>query len=353
MDKSALAFLDKLMTTPSPSGFEQPAQKLLRERMGPYADEVRTDVHGNVIAVRNPGAKTRIMLAGHVDEIGFMVKHITDDGYLYVAAIGGIDSMVAIAQRVVVHGKKGDVPGVIGRKPIHLAKDEERNKAPKIHELWVDIGAKNRKDAEKAVGLGDPITFDVPMTLLRNGILAARAFDDRIGAFVVAETLRKLKGKPLKVAVYGVSTVQEEIGIRGGRTSAFGIDPHAGIAIEVGHASDCPNVDAKRVGEAKLGAGPMVTRGANINPILFDLICAAARKAKIPIQIEAVPGGTGTDANAIQITRSGVAAALLAVPNRYMHSPCEIVKIKDVDQTSDLLVALLTAMPAKPDFTPR
>jgi endoglucanase len=173
-----------------------------------------------------------------------------------------------------------------------------------------------------------------------------------MGAFVVAESLRKLKGRKLKVAVFGVSTVQEEIGLRGARTSAFGIDPHAGIAIDVGHASDCPGIEKTRVGDIRCGKGPMVSRGANINPVLYKMLVDTARKARIPIQIEATPGGTGTDANAIQLNRAGVAAALVSVPNRYMHSPCEVISLKDLDAASTLLAALLAAMPASVDFTP-
>jgi len=352
MDKEPLAFLEKLIAAPSPSGFEQPAQKVMREEMARHADSVRTDVHGNVIAVLNPDAPLRMMLAGHVDEIGLMIRNINDGGYLYCAAIGGVEPMVAVGQRVTIHSAKGPVPGVIGRRPIHLAEKDEAEKAPKIHQLWVDIGAKNRKDAEKLVAVGDPITFDAGLQLLRNDLAAARGFDDRMGSFVVSETLRKLKGKKLAVAVYGVSTVQEEVGLRGARTSAFGIDPHAGIAIDVGHATDCPDVDKNRVGDFRCGKGPIVARGANINPVLYDMIVDAAKKAKIPIQIEGVPGGTGTDANAIQVNRAGVAAGLVSVPCRYMHTPCEVISLKDLDQASSLLAALLARMPAAVDFTP-
>jgi len=352
MEKEALAFLEELMVTPSPSGYEQPAQKLMRERMAEFAEEVRTDVHGNVIGAVNPKAPLRVMLAGHVDEIGLMIKNITDEGYLYVAEIGGIDPVVAVAQRVTIHGPKGDVSGVVGRKAIHLTDKEERGKPMKIHELWIDIGARNKKDAERVAAIGDPITFDAPFTRLRNNLVTARAFDDRMGAFIVAETLRKIKGKKLAVAVYGVSTVQEEVGLRGARTSAFGIDPHVGIAAEVGHACDTPGVDKNRVGDFRCNKGPIVSRGANINPVLYKMIVDAARRAKIAIQIEGAPGGTGTDANAMQVTRSGVATALVAVPCRYMHSPCEVISLKDLDQTSTLLATLLTHMPAKVDFTP-
>ncbi|MFW6162305.1 MAG: M42 family metallopeptidase [Planctomycetota bacterium] len=352
MQKAALAFLERLVATPSPSGYEQPAQKLMRERMAEFADQVRTDVHGNVVAALNAEAPLRVMLAGHVDEIGLMVKHVTDEGFLYVAQIGGIDPVVAVAQRVIVHGPDGPVPGVVGRKAIHLTDKEERGKPMKLHELWIDIGASDKDDALEAVRVGDPVTFDADPVHLRNGLLAARAFDDRMGAFAVAETLRKLRRKTLDVAVYGVSTVQEEIGLRGARTSAFGIDPHAGIAIEVGHATDTPGVEKKRVGDFPCGKGPIVARGANINPVLHRLICDAAEAADIDIQHEGVPGGTGTDANAIQITRAGVAAALVAVPCRYMHSPCEIVSLADLDQASTLLARLLADLPAEVDFTP-
>jgi endoglucanase len=352
MDKDALAFLEKLVTTPSPSGYEQPGQKLMRERMALFADSVRTDVHGNVIAALNASAPLRVMLAGHVDEIGLMVNHITNEGYIYFTQIGGVDPVVAVAQRVVIHNAKGPVPGVVGRKAIHLTDPDDRGKPMKLHELWVDIGAKNKKDAAKLVAMGDPITFDVGLTHLRNNLVTARAFDDRMGAFVVAETLRKLQGKALKVAVYGVSTVQEEIGLRGARTSAFGIDPQAGIAIDVGHATDTPGVEKTRAGDFACNKGPIVCRGANINPVLYEMIVDAAKKAKIAIQIEGTPGGTGTDANAIQINRAGVAAGLVSVPCRYMHSPCEVISLKDLDQASDLLAALLLRMPAAADFTP-
>lgn len=352
MDKDALAFLEQLVTTPSPSGYEQPGQKLMRERMKEFADDVRTDVHGNVIASLNAKAPLRVMLAGHVDEIGLMVNHVTAEGYIYVTQIGGIDPVVAIAQRVVVHGPKGPVPGVVGRKAIHLTDKEDQGKPMKLHELWIDIGAKNKKDAQKVVAMGDPITFDVGLTHLRNQLVTARAFDDRMGAFVVAETLRKLQGKKLAVAVFGVSTVQEEIGLRGARTSAYGIDPHAGIAIDVGHATDTPGVEKTRAGDFACNKGPIVARGANINPVLFKMIVDTAKKAKIPIQIEGAPGGTGTDANAIQINRAGVAAGLVSVPCRYMHSPCEVISLKDLDQASSLLAALLARMPAEVDFTP-
>ena len=245
MRKESLAFLEELLGVPSPSGFEQPAQKVVRKYLAGVADEVKTDVHGNVIACLNPGAATRVMLAGHVDEIGLMVTHVTEKGYIYFASIGGVDPALVPGQRVHVHGRKGDVLGVVGKKPIHHMDEEDRKRVPKMRDLWIDIGAKDRKDALKRIAIGDPVTFTVGFDRLLNGLVVARGFDDRIGAFVVADTIRTLAEKKPRVAVYGVSTVQEEIGLRGARTSAFGIDPHAGIAVDVGFATDAPDSDQK------------------------------------------------------------------------------------------------------------
>jgi len=352
MEKTSVDFLKKVVETASPSGFEQPVQKLIRRHMEKSCDDVRTDVHGNVIGVINPKAKLRVMLAGHADEIGLMVTNISDDGYIYFSAIGGWDPVIPAGQQVIVHNDRGAVPGVIGKKPIHLIETEERNKAPKLHEMWIDIGAKDRKDCEKTVAIGDPITINVNFVRLRNNAVAARAFDDRVGSFVVAETMRNLTKKKLSVAVYGVSTVQEEIGLRGARTSCFGIDPQVGIAIDVGFASDYPSVDKNRLGEVKLGNGPILNRGANINPVVGRGLVEVARNKRIPYQMAAAPRATGTDANAMQVSRSGVATALVSVPNRYMHTPIEVVSLKDIDNTVKLLVAYLESMGSQMDFRP-
>ncbi len=364
MEKKSVDFLKKVVETASPSGFEQPVQKLIRRHMEKSCDEVSTDVHGNVIGVINPKAKLRVMLAGHADEIGLMVTHISDDGYIYFSAIGGWDPVIPAGHQVIVHNDRGAVPGVIGKKPIHLIETEERNKAPKLHEMWIDIGAKDRKDCEKTVAIGDPITINMNFLRLRNDLVAARAFDDRVGSFVVAEVMRNLtknrlqasglrrQNKKLSVAVYGVSTVQEEIGLRGARTSCFGIDPQVGIAIDVGFASDYPSVDKNRLGEVKLGKGPILNRGANINPVVGRGLVEVAGKKRIPYQMAAAPRATGTDANAMQVSRSGVATALVSVPNRYMHTPIEVVSLKDIDNTVKLLVAYLESMSSQMDFRP-
>ena len=352
MDKNAREFLTRLVESPSPSGFEQPAQRIVRERMADVVDELRTDVHGNVIGVKNPGAPLRVMLAGHCDEIGLMITHVDKEGYVYFAAIGGVDPVILPGQRVEVHNERRVVQGVIGRKAIHLMEAEERGKPMKIHDCWIDIGAKDRKDAEKAVAIGDPITIYRKFTPLRNNMAAARAFDDRVGAWTVVETMRKIAKMELNCAVYGVSTVQEELGLRGARTAAFGIDPHVGIAIDVGFASDCPGADKKQTGEIFLGKGPILHRGGNINIVLAKLMEKTAKKKRIPFQMQAEPKATGTDANVMQINRAGAAAALVSIPNRYMHTPVEVCSLKDMDNAVALLVATIAEIKPGLDFTP-
>jgi putative aminopeptidase FrvX len=352
MRAESFEFLRTLVETASPSGFEQAVQKVFREYVGPYADDVRTDVHGNVIAVKNPGADLRVMIAGHCDEIGLMVTNISKAGYIYVDMIGGVDPSMVDGQRVIIHGAGGDVPGVIGKKPIHLMERSERGKPAKLHEMWIDIGARNKKDAEKVVRVGDPATIDVGLIKLRNGLVAARGFDDRVGAFVAAEAMRLLARRRLDVAFYCVSTVQEEVGCRGAITSSFSIDPHVGVAVDVGFASDFPTVNKNRVGDVSLGKGPILHRGPNINPVVEKLLLETCEKNKIPWQMQGEPRATGTDARSIQITRGGSAAGLVSIPNRYMHTPVEVVSLKDLESCSKLLARFVQALKPGMSFIP-
>ncbi|UCG38166.1 MAG: M42 family metallopeptidase [bacterium] len=353
MRKESVNFLKELIAAPSPSGFEGPAQKLWMERTSHFADEIRVDVHGNCIAVLNPGGSPRIMLAGHNDEIGFMVKYISDDGYISFASIGGVDIHLVPARRVIIHAAKGPVAGVVGRKPIHLI-DPQARASQKLewHQLWIDIGAKDRKEAEKRVALGDPVTFPDGFEVLDGSKVIGRAFDDKAGSFTVSEVLRLLRGVKIRAAVYGVSTVQEELGLRGGKTSAFGIDPEVGIAVDVTFASDHPDVEKKQVGEVSLGKGPVIARGPNINPRVFEGLMKLAGARKIPHQVEPAPRATGTDANVIQLTRSGVAAGLVSIPNRYMHTPVEMVDLNDMENAAKLLAAYVQSLKPGQDFTP-
>jgi len=353
MRRKSLDFLKDLMSVPTPSGFEQPGQKIIREYLMPYSDEVRSDVHGNVIGVRNPNGKPKVMLAGHVDEVGFMVEYITDEGYIRFVAIGGVDPALVPGQRVSIHAEGGPIPGVVGKKPVHLKDRDEKTERVRLRDLWIDIGAKNKRQAEKWVSVGDPVTYDVMFGALKNNFAVSRGFDDKVGSFVVAETMRLIAGKKLNAAVYCVSTVQEEIGARGAHTSAFGIEPDAGIAIDVDHASDYPGADKAVTGDIQLGKGPVLHRGASINPVLGKMLIATARKKKVPYQMSAEPGVTRTDTDAIFLTRSGVASALVSIPNRYMHTPVEVVSLDDLENAAKLLAFFLVDLGKTVSFIPQ
>ena len=352
MKRDAKDFLRSLLDTPSASGFEQPVQDLVRQRVKDHCDEVRTDVNGNVIASLNSQAPFRLMLDGHADEIGLLISHIDEKGFLYFRSLGGVNAALTQGERVTVHSDSGDVPGVIGAKPIHLIDPGMRGKPEKLEKQWIDIGAKDRKDAEKAVSIGDSVTFNTRMVELRNGLATSRAMDNRVGVFCVVEALRAVEGKEVQVALHVVSSVQEELGLRGAKLSAFGIDPHAGIAVDVGFASDYPDIDKKMVGETECGKGPCLTRGPSFSRRFCRLIEDVAKKKRLPYQVQAEAPRGGTDGHAIQLNRAGVAAALLSIPNRYMHSPAEICALDDLDNAVKLLAAVIQEMKPDMDFTP-
>ncbi len=352
MNKQAQSFLKALLEAPSPSGYEQPAAKLWRDYVKGSVDELIPDVHGNSVAVLNPKAKFKFMLAGHIDEIGLMITHIDDKGYIYTAQIGGMDSGLLTGQRVKIMTKKGEVFGVIGRKAIHQMKPDERKKNVEMENIWVDIGADSKKVAEKRVSVGDPIVIDVECRKLDSDKIVSRATDDKAGAFVVAEVMRALSKRKLNVCVMGVATVQEEIGLRGAITSCYNVNPDAGFAIDVTFSSDHPETDPKKLGDVKLGKGPVLHRGPNINPVMEDALFKIAKQKKIPYQLTAEPGGTGTDANAMQLSRGGAATALISIPNRYMHTPVEVISTKDLDNTVKLIVEYIAVHPAKRDYRP-
>lgn len=342
MNRKALGFFKSLISEPTPSGYEQAGQKVVAEYMGEFADEVFTDVNGNVYGVLNPGAEFRVMLAGHCDEIGLMIMHIDNDGYLYFSGVGGVNLQLLQGERVMIHTRNGPVPGVIGVRPIHLMDAKERESGvSKVHELWIDIGAKDKKDAAKLVEPGDVATVASGWIDLKHGKVAGRGFDDRAGAFVVADVLRALKGGKVNVGVHCVSTVQEEIGLRGAKPAAYRVDPQIGIAVDVGFATDQPGVEAKRTGEAKLGGGPILHRGPNFHPRVVELLQKSAKAKKIDVQMQPIPRGSGTDANVMQLTRSGVAAGLVSIPDRYIHSPVEVIDLKDVSDSVKLLAAFI------------
>lgn len=353
MRKDALQFLKSLQETPSPSGFEQPVQRVVHKRMKPIADTIETDVHGNVKVALKPDGFPRVVLMGHCDQIGLMVRYIDDNGFIFFSPIGGIDPSVVPGSRVVVHTRHGPIEGVIGRRPIHVLKPEERGSKIELRELWIDIGAKNRKETEEVVSIGDPVTFRLEMVHLANDRVTCPAFDNKCGTFVVMEALRHCVDRKIKCALFAVSTVQEEIGLRGARTAGYGIDPQVGIAVDVTHATDYPDIDKRANGDVKVGGGPAISRGANINPVLEQLLVSTAKAKRIPVQMEASPGATGTDANAIQLTRAGVATALVSIPNRYMHTQVEVISLGDLEAAARLLAETVCKIDQRSDFIPR
>jgi putative aminopeptidase FrvX len=352
MEPASHDFLKALLATPSPSGYEQRIQSVVRERMTPFSDRVTTDRHGNVFAARNPDAKTKVMLAGHCDQIGLMVINVEAEGFLNVQPIGGWDMQILLGQYLTVWTKEGPIQGVVARKAIHLLQEDERTKVPKFHEIWVDIGAKDKAEGESIVRCGDPVTFTLGYRELRNQLAASPAMDDKVGLWVCMEAVRKLHGRQFSAGVFGVSTVAEEIGLRGATTATYAINPTVGIAVDVCHATDTPGNDKKQVGDVKCGSGPVLFRGPNINPRVFELLETTATKHEIPVQVRGAPRATGTDANAMQISREGVAVGLIGIPNRYMHSPVEVVHLGDLEHAAVLLAEFCAAVTPDMDFIP-
>ena len=354
MDAAGREFLQQLIDAPSPSGYEQAVRRVWRETVSTFADDVRGDVHGNVIASRNPGGSPRLMFAGHCDELGLQINFISDKGYLYFNTIGGHDPSLISGRRVIIHTQDGPVRGVTGRRAVHLTPRGERGKEQKVEDIWIDIGVSDKAEAEALVRVGDAVTYELGMQPLRNGLAVARAFDNKIGAWVVAEALRRIDAAACKAEVVSVATVQEELGLRGATTSTFGIDPLVGVAVDVTHATDHPNVNKVTAGDVSLDGGPVITRGANVNPVVERLLMESAEALGMTVQVEAEPRGTGTDANAMQLSRAGVATGLVSVPLRYMHTPSEIISLDVANQAADLLAAFAQRLtPVRwMDFTP-
>lgn len=352
MESSAKKFFQDILETPSPSGYEEPVQRIVRSYAEQFADEVRTDLHGNVIACVNPEATLRVMFAGHADQIGLLVTYISEEGFIYTNTIGGWDPQQLIGQRMTIHTDNGAIPAVIARKAIHLLEEAERKQAAKSKELWLDIGAKNQAEAAEAVRIGDPVTLKLGYQELRNNLANSPGMDDKTGLWVCFEAVRRAKTLGLNVAAYAVATVQEEIGLRGARTAAHSVNPHVGVAVDVTHATDTPDIDKTQEGDIKLGGGPVVYRGPNMNHGVVERLRRVAEKKEIPVQWGAIGRGTGTDANAIQLSRDGVAAGLISIPNRYMHSAVEVISLDDIDRAADLLAAFAASLSVGDDFTP-
>jgi len=355
LSDTSLNFLTRLLDTPGPSGFEAAAARAWREEASGFAVDVIGDVHGNSSAVANPNGALTIMLAGHVDEIGLIVTYIDEQGFVYFSPIGGWDLQVLVGQRIRFQGSGGDVYGVVGKKPIHLIKHEEREKTVKLPDLWIDIGAASRDAALQMIRVGDAGVIDARLLRLPNNRIASRSIDDRIGAFVVLEALRRYATNPGAARVVAVATTQEEIGYLGGGAlpGATRVNPAMAIAVDVTFATDSPGVDKKEVGECALGGGPVFARGSVISPVVFGLLMDAARRLDIPHAVRAVGRNTSTDADAIHIAREGIATALVGIPNRYMHSPNEIVSLDDVERAADVIAEACRGVTPSTDFTAR
>jgi putative aminopeptidase FrvX len=353
MREQSVQFLKTLVEAGGTSGYEGPVQAIFRRQVEPLAESVTTDVMGNTTAVLNGRGRPKVMFAGHADEIGFLVRYVNDEGYLYFSPVGGWDAEVVVGQRVAIHTATGPIRGVIGKRAIHLMDEEDRKKKSDLDALWIDIGAGDRAEAERLVAIGDSVTMAAGFERLQGELATAKSFDNRMAVFVVAETLRLLQGQSLAAAIYGVATVQEEIGLRGAQTASYGISPEVGIAIDVCHAIDYPEADKlkRKVGDIRIGRGPVIARGANISPRVFDLLLAAAREEGIPYQVEAAPRGTGTDANAMQLNQAGMATGLVSVPLRYMHTPCEVLSLTDLENAGRLCAAFARRVTAEMVWT--
>jgi endoglucanase len=351
-----ITFLERLLDAQGPSGFEVRPGRVWREEAAAITEDVQIDVSGNSWATLNSKGRPRVMLAGHIDEIGLQVTYVDENGYVYLDEIGGWDPQVLVGQRVSVMGRKGDVPGVIGKKAIHLMSPEDRNKASKTKDLWVDVGASKREEvAELGIRVGDPMVLAQKMVRLAGDRIASRAIDNRIGAYVVLEALRLLAEDPPEACVTAVATSQEEIGYSGGgaRTSAFALEPDVAIVVDVTFSTDVPDVEKKELGEHKIGGGPVLSRGSASHNEVFELLARVAEQEEVPHTIQASPRSTRTDADAIYLTRTGVPTGLVSVPNRYMHSPNEIVSVSDLRNAARLIAAFVRRLDVKTDFTPR
>ncbi len=352
MRDQSLQFLKTLVNTPSPVGHEARGQRVWLDYAKQFADETFSDAYGNCVAVLNKGGSPRLMIAGHADEIAMAVNYIDEQGYLYVRKMGGVDAAITKAQRVVIHTRTGPVKGVVGNVAPHLMKDDKDPKPPKIHDLFIDIGVGSRKDAEGLVRVGDPITLTDEFDLLRNDLAVARAFDNRIGTFAVAETLRLLKESKAKLQaeVCAVSNVQEEVGLLGARQIAYSLKPDVALVVDVTHATDYPTVSKAQHGDTRVGKGPAITHGGCNHPEVVARIEAVAKAKKIPLQHEAMSSSSGTDTDVIFWTRGGIASALISLPNRYMHSPVEVVSLKDLEKIPELLAAFAVSLKKGEEF---
>jgi len=335
MDQERREFLESLLRTPGPSGYETDSQRVWMDYVSEFADEVRTDDYGNAVAVLE-GGDTSVALAGHGDEIGFIVREVTEDGFVRLGRIGGSDKTVSRGQHVTVHTSDGPVQGVIGQTAIHL-RDEGEESVPEVTEQHLDVGAEDREAARELVDPGDPVTFRQTLTELDNDRLAARGMDNRIGIWAAAEGLRRAAERGTDATVYAVSTVQEEVGLQGAKMVGYDLDPDAVLAADVTHATDSPDAPAKKSTGVELGEGPVIARGSTNHPVVVDALRDTSKREGIGVQLQATGLRTGTDADAFFTARGGIPSVNVGLPNRYMHTPVEVIDEDDLDALAGLL----------------
>lgn len=354
MDQSSRSFFQQAVETPSPSGFEEPIQTVVRDYIGSSADEMRTDVHGNLIVSVGDTSGPRLMYAGHCDQIGMLISYIDEQGFLYAQTIGGWDPQQLVGQAMTVWTDTGPIAAVISRKPIHLLSQSERSQVVKLDELWLDIGAADTAQAAACVRIGDPVTLDLRLRPLLGELVSGPGMDNKTGMWVVIEALRRCaaSSETLRCHLHSVSTVQEEIGLRGAKTAAGSVNPDVAIAVDVTHASDCPTIDKKQRGDISLGGGPVIFRGPNVNPKVAARLIELAEANSIPYQVAAIGRAAPNDSNVLQLHGGGVATGLVAIPNRYMHSAVETISLEDIDHVASLLALFAQSLSAKDCFIP-
>lgn len=339
--------LERLSNAIGVVGSEFEVRDLMRSELEPHVDNIHTDRLGNLIAFRQ-GSKPgkRVMLAAHMDEVGLMAKWIEKEGFIRFTKLGGIDDRVLLAQRVVIHSEKGKVFGIVGSKPPHIMKKEEREKVVKAEELFIDIGAKDDKDVEKmGVKVGDVVSFDIKFAKLTKDTVTGKAFDDRAGCAALIEVMRRLRDVELPCDVYAVGTIQEEVGLRGAGTSAFEIYPDYAVALDVTVSGGVPGVKPIEA-PVEMGKGASITiadYGLITHPTVFKLLLEAADRAKVPYQLETGMAGR-TDAAQISLTRGGVPSGVIGIPTRYIHSPLSVLSLRDLENAVGIAVEFLRAV---------
>ncbi|MBO8458895.1 MAG: M20/M25/M40 family metallo-hydrolase [Bacteroidetes bacterium] len=334
------AYFEQLVETPSPSGFEMKCQNLFKDYASRYVEHVYKDTFGNVIAHNSCNGKSKLMISAHIDEIGFMVKHIDDDGFLYIVPIGGIDTMLLPGSRLAIHHNGNSFLGIIGRKPIHLLNENERNKVI-FEDLWLDCGFTSQKHAQLSVSIGDPITFTTNPIYMSDNCMVTRSADNKVGSAIMMEVMKRLKDLDTNYDIYYASTRQEEIGLRGGITAAANVKPDYTIVIDATHATDYPSVKKTFYGEIALGKGPSISISPDTDEEFRSKFLESIQKKAYPYQIEVHPNASGTESRAIQIQHGGIKTLNISYPVRYMHSASEIISSDDVKDVIEILCNFL------------